>query len=143
MKLIRYEYPHAPGSSAINRLFDMGVPSLERFGGLFDDLFSPDSGSHQPAADLYEDDSNFYARFELPGVKKDAIDVELENSVLTISSNQTEEIEDVTRAYCFQRSVSVPDGVALEKVSASYQDGILTVTMPMNGARKPHHISVK
>lgn len=143
MKLIRYEYPHTPGTSAFNRLFDLGVPAFERFGSLFDDYLSLDPGLHQPAVDLYEDENNFYARLEIPGVKKDDIDLELENAVLTISSSQQEEAKDAKRAYSMQRSITVPDGVALDKVSASLEDGILTVTMPMEENRKPHHIAVK
>ena len=142
MKLIRYEYPQVPGASAFNRLFDLGTPDFERFGGLFDDFFGTEPAHHQPAADLFEDEQNFYARMELPGVKKEHIDLELENAVLTVSSTETEESEHGKRSYSFQRSLSVPDGVSLDKLAASYEDGILTVTMPKEEARKPRQISV-
>ena len=143
MKLIRYEYPQAPAASAFNRLFDMGGSSMDRFGSIFDDLFANASGLHQPAADLYEDEHNYYARFELPGIKKDEIDLELENSVLTISSVQESNSDAGQTRQSFQRSISVPDGVSLEKVTASLEDGILTVTMPKAEARKPRQIEVK
>jgi len=39
MKLIRYEYPQMPSAGSLNRLFDLGMPTIERFGGLIDDLF--------------------------------------------------------------------------------------------------------
>ncbi len=143
MKLIRYEYPQAPGTSAFNRFFDLGAPAFERFGSLFDDFWGADAGGRQPAADLYEDDHNFYARLELPGMKKDAIDLELENAVLTISSEKTEKSGGAESHYSFQRSISVPDGVALDKLSASYLDGVLTVKMPKEEARRPRQITVK
>jgi hypothetical protein len=59
IKLIRYEYPHTPRRSAINRLFEIGVPSLGRFGGLFVDFFRPHPWLHQPAVDLSVDGENF------------------------------------------------------------------------------------
>lgn len=143
MKLIRYEYPQTPVNSAFNRLFDFGAPSLERFGSLFDDFWTREAGFQQLGADLFEDDQNFYARMEIPGVKKDMIDLELENSVLTISSKHREDTEMVQSATSFQRSISVPDGVQLEAVSASYDDGILTVCMPKEEDRKARQIEVK
>lgn len=143
MKLVRYEYPQTPASSAFNRLFDLGGSSLDRFGSIFDDFFGGTTGFNQPAADLYEDEQNYYARFELPGLKKDQVDLELENSVLTISSVEDKKTKDVEQHISFQRSISVPDGVALDRVSAGLEDGVLTVTMPKAEARKPRQITVK
>ena len=143
MKLIRYEYPQSPTVSAFNRLFDLGGSSMDRFGSMFDDFFSNAVGYNQPAADLYEDEQSYYARFELPGLKKDEVDLELENSVLTISSATRQESDEGAVQSSFQRSVSVPDGVDLDKISANLEDGILTVTMPKAEARRPRQITVK
>jgi HSP20 family protein len=143
MKLVRYEYPQPPSTSAFNRLFDLGMPSVARFGELFDDFMGPELGAHQPAADLYEDDQNFFARLELPGVKKDAINLELENAVLTFSGSYSEETKEAKSDYRFQRSISVPDGVVLDKIKASYENGILTVTMPKEESCKARQITVK
>ena len=143
MKLIRYEYPQSPAGSAFNRLFDLGGSSIDRFGSLFDEFFGADRAFAQPAVDLYEDEHNYYARFELPGLKKDEVDLELENSVLTISSVKVDKSSDAESRVSFQRSISVPDGVKLETVSAGLEDGILTVTMPKAEERKPLQISVK
>lgn len=142
MKLIRYEYPQSPAASAFNRLFDLSGPSMDRVGSMFDDFFSNAAGLNQPPVDLYEDEHSYYARFELPGLKKDEVDLELENSVLTISSADKETSEDSEVRADFQRSISVPDGVELGKVSASLEDGVLTVTMPKAEARKPRQITV-
>jgi HSP20 family protein len=110
---------------------------------LFDDFWTRETGFQQIGADLYEDEQNFYARMEIPGMKKDMIDLELENSVLTVSSRTSEETKDVKSAYSYQRSISVPDGVMLDAVSADYEDGILTVCMPKQEDRKPRQITVK
>lgn len=143
MKLIRYEYPQMPSTGSLNRLFDHGMPTIERFGGLFDDFWGSEASLSQPAVDLYEDDHNFFARMELPGVKKNAIDLELENAVLTCSGDYTEKTEDAKTDYSFQRSISIPDGVALDQVSADYEDGVLTVKMPKKDASKSRQIKVK
>ena len=143
MKLIRYAYPQSEASSAFNRLFDLGAPTIGRYGSFLDDFLGSENELNQPAVDLFEDDHNFYARFELPGVSKDSIDLELENSVLTIrSQEESKEDAKLTRTR-FERSISVPDGVDLEKLSAEMKDGVLAVTMPKAEARKPRQITVK
>jgi Molecular chaperone (small heat shock protein) len=142
MKLIRYEYPQSPAASAFNRLFELNGSAFDRFNSIFDEFLAGSSGWHQPAADLCEDDQHVYARFELPGLKKGDVDVELENSVLTVSSVQKEQSEGAKAQRSFQRSLSVPDGVDLERISASLKDGILTVTMPKAESRKPRQITV-
>ncbi|MDP4612049.1 MAG: Hsp20/alpha crystallin family protein [Opitutales bacterium] len=143
MKLIRYEYPQSLGTAAYDNFFHPAAPALGRLGSLFDDLFGGSAELNQTAADLYEDAHNYYARLELPGVKKKEIDLELENSVLTISGATSEDTDEAKRRFSFQRSISVPDGVALDRVSASHEDGILTVTMPKVEVRKPRQITVK
>jgi HSP20 family protein len=142
MKLIRYEYPQSPTASAFNRLFDLGGSSIDRFGSLFDDFFAAAPGLSQPAADLFEDEHSYYARFELPGLKKNEVDVELENSVLTVGTAKSEKSESSETRASFQRAISVPDGVDLAQVSAALEDGVLTVTMPKAEARKPRQITV-
>lgn len=142
MKLIRYEYPQTPAASAFNRLFDLSGSSLDRFSSMFDEFFAGAPGFHATAADLFEDEHDYHARFELPGYKKDQIDLKLENAVLTVRSADTEKSEAGETRRSFQRSIAVPDGVDLEKVAASLEDGVLTVTMPKAEARKPRQIEV-
>ena len=81
--------------------------------------------------------------FSKAGLKKDDVDLELENSVLTISSVEEKKAKDAEQHISFQRSISVPDGVALDRVEASLEDGVLTVTMPKAETRKPRQITVK
>ena len=63
--------------------------------------------------------------------------------MLTFSGNYSEESKRMKRDYRFQRSISVPDGVALDQIKASYENGILTVTMPKQETYKPRQITVK
>ena len=145
MQLIRSERPELslPSSRLENwfRQPTMGgrlLPSLFDFDTLWDDFTT----ASRLAADLYEDDEAYYARLELPGVKKEELHVELENAVLTVRfERKSPEAEEET-AETYSRSLSVPDSVEAEKVTATLKDGILTVTMPKQEASRPHPIKV-
>ena len=141
MKLIRYELPQIARFDDLERWFDQTIGNFN---------FSPslyDQGRRRnrltPAADLYEDDNNFYARIELPGVKKKEIDVKLENAVLTISGNRKSAKNEVEKSLSFSRSLSIPDGIQGDKIKATYEDGILTVTLPKAELSKPKLIEVR
>lgn len=142
MKLIRYKYPQAPAARAHESFF-RSAPAIGRFGSLFDDFFGGAAEVNQSPVDLYEDAQNYYARLELPGVKKAEIALELENGVLAIRSANVDESEEAKQAFSFQCALTIPEGVAVAKVSASHEDGILTITMPKEAARKPRRIEVK
>lgn len=138
MKLIRYDYPTLSRFDALNQLFDQFFGDVPRspWSGLENRVFTP-------AVDLYEDENAFHARFEIPGVKKSDLRVELENSVLTVSAQSSDKKDKTEQSFSFSRSISVPDGIDADKVRARYEDGILTVSMPKAEARKPKAIEVR
>ena len=88
---------------------------------------------------------------ELPGMKKEDIDISLQGDVLTLSGERKEEETfDKAETYRserflgkFQRSLTLPVTVSADKVQASYKDGILTVTLPKAEEAKPKQIEVK
>jgi len=146
MKLIRYQYPqsHTKSTSAFDHLFDLSGSSFDRFSSMFDDFFAIGSSGFSPlAADLYEDDANHYLRSELPGLKKGDVDIELENGVLVISSAKSDKADHSESRAHFQRSIALPDGVDAEKITASLQDGVLTVTMPKAAAAVARQITIE
>jgi HSP20 family protein len=104
-----------------------------------------------PALDLYEDKDNVFVKVELAGLKKEDIDVSLEDGVLTISGERKSETkaEDAETHRSerfvghFNRIVTLPSEVKADEVKAVYQDGILTVTLPKAEAAKPKQIEVK
>ncbi len=115
-----------------------------------DDLFT--RGDWVPSVDIYENDKQeIVIKAELPGMKKDEIDLRLENNTLTIrgerkraSDTRDEQYHRVERAYgAFSRSFSLPPTVDHGKVGADYADGVLTVTLPMKEEAKPRQIQVK
>ncbi|SPE55366.1 Heat shock protein Hsp20 [Verrucomicrobia bacterium] len=103
-----------------------------------------------PALDVFEDKDNLVVRVELPGMKREDIDVSLHDGTLSISgerkSDNKYEDAEVFRTERFfgrfQRSVSLPTPVASDKVKAQYTDGVLTITLPKTEEAKPKQIEV-
>lgn len=103
-----------------------------------------------PAFDVYEENDNFVVKAELPGMKKEDINVSLHEGNLIISGERKSETKsegaEVYRAERFfgkfQRAVALPSTVAANNVKAEYKDGILTVTLPKSEEAKPKQIEV-
>jgi HSP20 family protein len=104
-----------------------------------------------PGIDLYEDKDNLYLKAELPGMKREEIEVSLHEGMLSISgerkSESKEQGAEVHRAERFfgrfQRTVTLPASVSPDKVKAQYKDGILTITLPKTEEAKPKQIDVR
>ena len=104
-----------------------------------------------PGVEMYEKADKFIVRAELPGMKKEEIDVSVVGDTLTISGERKAETEVKDEDYyrcelCygkFSRSVSLPAAVDATKVDASYEDGILEITLPKVAAAKLKKITVK
>jgi HSP20 family protein len=141
MRLVRYENPGLiwSGFGRLSSLQD----ELQR-------LFESPLTDWAPALDVYENKDNFVVHTELPGLKREDIDVSLQDGVLVISGERksgekrTEgEIRRQERFYGkFQRTLTLPAPVAADKVKALYQDGVLTVTVPKAEEAKPRKIDV-
>ena len=103
-----------------------------------------------PALDVFEDKDNLFVKVELPGMKREEIEVSLHDGNLSISgerkSEEKHEEGEVYRAERFvgkfQRTVTLPSPVAADKVKAQYKDGILTITLPKTEEAKPKQIDV-
>jgi len=101
--------------------------------------------------DDFEDKDNVIVKAELPGMKKEDIEVTLAGDMLSISGERKEEKESKdaenyrSERYFgrFQRSVTLPHQVDPNKIQASYKDGILTVTLPKSEEAKRKQIEVK
>jgi HSP20 family protein len=92
--------------------------------------------------DLYEDKDNTYVRAELPGVSRDAIGVEIVDGSLSIQASRKQKSGEAESTESFNRLVGIPDEVQADKVSASYENGVLTVTLPRKEEAKPKKINV-
>jgi HSP20 family protein len=126
----------------IDRLFESPLGELTRTSQLL--------SGWTPALDVYEDKDNFTVKAELPGMKKEEIEVSLHDGCLSISGERKTESKhedaELFRAERFfgrfQRSVSLPSTVAADKVNAAYKDGVLTITLPKTEEAKPRRIDV-
>jgi HSP20 family protein len=138
-------------------------PSLNRWANLRDDLDTLlelpflTSGARQaqlfsgwtPALDLYQNNDNVVAVVELPGMRKEDIEISLHDGMLTIGGERMAETgEGDTAARTerfsgkFRRSITLPTRVDANKVNATYKDGILTITLPKAEEAKPKQIQV-
>jgi len=126
------------------------LPSLSRFWD-DDDFFNrgimnwgqsnfSDSNTTLPAVNIRETDDNYVVEMAAPGMKKEDFKIELDNNVLTISAEKTEEHEENGKEkysrkefsyQSFQRSFNLPKEVVDEdKIEAHYRDGVLHLTIP-------------
>lgn len=139
----------------INRLFGRGL--APRGGRRTTDLWSPDSlgFGRDPFellesafagvglesfghADLSETDEAYELQVDLPGMKKDDISVDFSDGVLSISGERKDEREDKRKGYylsersygAYERSFRVPESVDYDNISAQFNDGVLTITLP-------------
>jgi HSP20 family protein len=92
--------------------------------------------------DVYGDKANTYVRAELPGVNRDAISVEMVDGSLSIQATRKVKNSEGEDTVPLSREVSIPAEVQADKVSAAYENGILTVTLPKAEEAKPRKINV-
>ena len=146
MQLIRYNYPAATrfANAAYQRSPWTGLEhEIDRlFSAALSDFGSPTTANRFPV-DLYEDDNNAYVRAELPGVKRDQIQVEVVDGYLNITAERANQSGDAATATEVSRSVRLSDEVQTHKVSAHYDLGVLTVTLPKQEQAKPRKVAVK
>ena len=133
---------------------------------LFDDFFKPwnewfDNGGNLwgrtlsvPSVNITEDQNEFQVSLAVPGMKKEDFKIDVNNNILTISSEKEDEKEEKEKRYTrreysytsFSRSFTLPDEVNKEKIEARYENGILKLSLPRKEEVKKNaskQISVK
>ncbi len=148
----------------------MSTKALTRNGdttpALFDDFFRPwnewfDNGGimgktlNLPAVNITENKNDFKVSLAVPGMKKNDFNIDIEGNMLTIScekeaQKEEKEIRFTRKEYnysSFSRSFTIPEDVNREKIDASYEDGILKLSLPKKEEAKKlltsKHITVK
>ena len=146
MRIIRY---HTPSTRNFYPASSFGRSPWSGLETEIDRLYNLAlSGAAKPASagrfkvDLYEDENNAYVRAELPGFKRDAINVEVVDGYLTIAATRESNEADRTSEAKFSRSLALTDEVKSDAVAAAYENGVLTVTLPKKEEAKPRKVSV-
>src|SRR3954451_11237296 len=129
-----------PFSGDLHRLFNT----------LFEDRNSAVQQRWMPAMDLVEADDHFLLKADLPGLAEEDVSIEVRDNALTISGERKAEHERRERGWYrversfgrFSRSLSPPEGVAPDAISASFDRGVLSVTIPKPEQRKPRRIQI-
>jgi HSP20 family protein len=128
--------PFAMMQREMNRVFD----AINRNWGL--GAFPEFTGSFMPRLDVTEDTNVFMVTAELPGMSEKEIDLSISGDTLTIRGEKKEVKEDKNKNYYysersygnFMRSIPLPQQVDTNKVSASFNKGVLTITLPKTAA---------
>lgn len=127
----------------LSRFFQDPLAALQPSPSLF--------GGWEPNVDVYEDKDKITVKAEVPGMKKEDIEVSVEDDVLTIAGERKEEHEE-TKGEAFrserffgrfERTISLSGSVDPSKVQANYKDGVLTITLPKSEEHQRKQIEVK
>ena len=103
-----------------------------------------------PEMDLVETEEHYLLKADLPGMKQDDVSIEFHDGALTVSGERKIEYERKEKGFFrlersfgkFSRSLTLPDGVDPEAVSASFDRGVLEVQIPKPEQRKPRKVSI-
>jgi len=152
MKLIHTKRPVLAPWTSFGRLSNLRDEIDRLFGAPLADFTAGSQvlSGWTPALDVFEDKDNFVVKAELPGMKKEDIEVSLHDGSLSISgerkSESKQEDAEVQRPSVFfgrfQRTVTLPTAVKAEQIKAAYHAGVLTVTLPKAEEAKPKRIEV-
>ncbi len=126
----------------LNRLVGEGLYRLDRDEGY---------GAWLPPVDIYEKGDDLVIRAELPGVRREDIDVRVEHGALVLQGERRRDEENEERsAYrlernygAFMRSFTLPTTVDASKISAVYKDGVLEVRLPKAESAKPKKVQIQ
>ncbi|MBC7368788.1 MAG: Hsp20/alpha crystallin family protein [Undibacterium sp.] len=148
MRFIRYALPaarnFAPALGGFSRSAWSGLETeIDR---LFETAVGGATAATRFPVDLYEDKANTFVRAELPGVKRADINVDLVDGVLNITAaRKTPPAAEgqAEQTVTLSRSVRIADEVQADNVAATYENGVLTVTLPKRQEAKPKKFTVE
>jgi len=136
--------PYSPMRSMLDDFFT--APSL------IDEVFNQTFTSRNLFVDVWEEDDNFFVKMAMPGVNKESIEISTTADSVTIKGHaKDEDIKDNDKKRYYYRTLettyeqtfNLPTKVDSDKAEASYEDGILTLTLPKSEDVKPKKIEIK
>ena len=130
-----------------------------RLNSIFQDFARPNgsesesltTGSFVPPVDIYEDAQQIALKLEVPGIRQGDLDIRVENHILTVSGERKFEAEEkeenfrrIERRFgSFVRSFTLPQTVDPDTVKASYENGLLNISISKKAEAKPKQIKVE
>jgi HSP20 family protein len=142
MALVRWEPAREVDSlqSEVNRVFD----------AFFGNAGGTRTRRWVPAMDLVETEDHLVLKADLPGMRREDVEIEIKDGVLTVAGERSADHEEksegfyrVERAFGrFSRSLTLPDGIDADSVAADFEDGVLEVRIPKPEQRKPHRVAI-
>lgn len=129
-----------PFSQEVNRLFntlfDVGETGDRRW---------------MPPMDLLEKEDHFVLRADIPGVAEDDVSIEVQDNTLTVSGERKAEHEERSRGWFriersfgrFSRSLTLPEGIDPDAITADFHLGVLEVRIPKPEERKPRRVQIR
>jgi HSP20 family protein len=122
---------------------------FREFDRLASSLLDPRRGPRMMPMDLYRDGDHYVLTADLPGIDPGSVDIDVDGQLLTIRAERSVPTGDgvkwITRereGASFLRQLSLGQGVDTERISASYDNGVLSVTIPVSEKAKPRKIEV-
>jgi HSP20 family protein len=114
-------------------------------------VFGPDGTMARPSAmlmDAWRQGDTFHVEFDLPGVSQDSIDIDVERNVVTVRAERPARASDAELLAAerprgvFSRQLVLGDNLDTERIEASYDAGVLTLTIPVAEQAKPRKIEI-
>lgn len=109
--------------------------------------------SKQPAVDVLEHDAAFLVQLDMPGASNDTIDLRFEHGHLTIQAevegakdernDRRQALVREFRPVAYRRAFKIGENVDVDAITAEYEQGVLTITLPKTGKARPRTIAVK
>ena len=118
----------------------------------FDDAFSLDSRfDFKPNADIREDEKAYHIVMDIPGLRKEDLKIKIEENILSISGEKKEDVKKEDEKYHlnerlfghFERNFRLPEDADREKIGASVENGVLTITIEKTEEKQPKVIDIK
>jgi HSP20 family protein len=127
----------------MNRLFEDATQRRGQTGG--EDEF--ERADWTPAADIYETETGFLIALDLPGIKRDALEIDIDDNRLIVKGVRNVDDTRTRRTERprgkFLRAFAVPASVEQGKIGADYKDGVLQIRLPKRAEQKAQKIEVK
>lgn len=112
---------------------------------------SEENSGWSPAADISEDDDNFYLVIDLPGISKDDVKINFNDGELVISGERKNEFKEESKKFHrmersfgkYNRAFRLPEQIIVEKIKADFESGQLKITIPKAEEAKPKEVEIK